>query len=82
MTDDLIARVEALRGPDNRLDAEIEEALFIPDRDFIACRRNSAGTKVIYTRVNGARETYWAQDWTHDPKNAVRALRAHRENNR
>lgn len=61
---DLAARCESATGPDNALDVLIEVALFDPGSGWAACRANSAGTKVIYTRPNGMEMTLWANDWT------------------
>ncbi len=69
---ELIARVEAATGPDNRLDCEIDVALFEPDRHHVSVRLNSAGTKLVYTRHDGKTDTFLSRDHTLTP--ARRAL--------
>lgn len=64
----LISRVQREKGTDNSLDVLIEIALFQPDDDYVAVRANAAGTKVIYTEVDGREETCWAPEWTGDRK--------------
>lgn len=61
---ELAERVEKLEGPDNNIDVQVEVAMFRPDDGYIAARPNAAGTKVIYTTVDGRDETFRAQDWT------------------
>lgn len=60
----LIERVEKAREADNRLDCEIEIALFKPDSRHTSVRMNAAGTKLIYTRYDGKADTHWAGDHT------------------
>jgi len=77
MTDlmELASRVDAGEGCDNAIDVEIEVALFEADHLYSACRSNSEGTKVIYTRrLDGGEETCWSPDWTGGP--AVRGRTA------
>ena len=66
MTDlsDLIARVERATGADNRLDCEIEIALFEPDETHVSVRMNAAGTKLIYERRNGEKDAYLSGNHT------------------
>ena len=59
----LIERVEKAREVDNRLDCEIDVALFKPDRRHRSVRMNAAGTKLIYTRHDGSQDTY--RSWLH-----------------
>ncbi|MCO6050890.1 hypothetical protein NGM99_13985 [Mesorhizobium sp. RP14(2022)] len=72
----LIERVEKCARLDNALDVEIEVALFEPDDVTKSCRPNNAGTKVIYTHVNGRETTYRADDWTMNKPYALKRLRA------
>ncbi|MEG8221966.1 hypothetical protein OSJ57_15250 [Sphingomonas sp. HH69] len=79
---DLAARVEALGVTNNALDVKIEVALFRRGDGYRAVRPNDAGTKVIYTSVDGSEHTHWAQDWTIDPatrSETAAALRIHRK---
>lgn len=75
---DLIEQLEAASGPDNTLDVLVEVAMFHPDRVYLACRPNNAGTKVIYTDRSGSQVTCWAQEWSCEPMRtaALNALRA------
>lgn len=69
--------VERGSGISNRLDADIEIALFNPPEDgFLAVRKNDAGSKLIYTTQAGREQTHWAMDWTMDRPRAVSLLRA------
>lgn len=61
---DLAKRVANARRADNALDVECEVALFEPCDRFAAIHANSAGSKVIYTRVDGSQVTFRAADWT------------------
>ena len=61
---DLLSRVEQASGPDNRLDCDIDIALFEPDSEHASVRMNAARTKLVYTRHDGRTDTYWAQDHT------------------
>lgn len=61
---ELVERLEQANWPDNRLDCEIDIALFAPDRKHASVRMNAAGTKLIYTRYDGRTDTYWSQDHT------------------
>lgn len=80
---ELAERVEALKGrSDNAVDVLCEVALFDPSENCIGCRANNAGTKVVYSYVDGTEATYRAEDWTMDPMTTAAALRArhHLEN--
>jgi hypothetical protein len=74
-TSDLIQRLE--KGErSNELDVLIEVALFEANERDASCRPNAAGTKVIYTERTGKSQTCWAVEWTHDPADAIKRLRA------
>lgn len=77
--DELLAlakRVESCGVSDNSLDVLVEVALFKPDSIYSNCAANTAGTKVIYTRLDGGRSTHWAHDYTIDgPSRALAARR-------
>lgn len=77
MTDlsSLIDRVEAGESS-NELDVLIEVALFEPEGPYASARPNSAGTKVIYTGLDGKEITHRALDWTMTPELTLRDLRA------
>ena len=60
----LIERVKAASGVSNALDIEIEMALFKPDGRHISVRPNAAKTKLVYTKMTGGTDTFWARDWT------------------
>ncbi len=70
----LLAKLDAAKTGSNELDVLIEVALFEPDDDYVACRANNAGTKVIYTRRDGRNETCCAPD--RDPADAADRVRA------
>jgi len=73
----LADRVDMLSGISNKLDSEIEIALFNPPEDgFVSVRRNNAGSKLIYTRQDGSEVTAWAMDWTMDRPRSAALLRA------
>lgn len=77
--DGLIERVERCTGPDNRLDCEIDIALFKPDSAHASVRMNEARTKLVYTRHGGGTDTYWSFDHTLTPSrraDAIALLRA------
>jgi len=61
---DILAAAEKATGPDNRLDCEIDIALFTPDSRHASVRMNDAGTKLIYTRHGGGTDTYRSEDHT------------------
>lgn len=70
---DLIARLE--KGElSNGLDILIELAFFAAEP--IACRANSAGTKVVYTYRDGREEVCWARDWSMRRESTIAALKA------
>ena len=48
----------------NRLDCEIEVALFKPCKVWAAVRMNDARTKLIYTSQEGKDETVGSHDWS------------------
>lgn len=48
----------------NKLDVQVEIALFRPDETNASIRANDAGTKVIYSGHDGREGTFWSQDWT------------------
>lgn len=73
-TQDLIARLEGAGSGGNELDVLIEVALFEPDEEYLSCRANIAGTKVIYSLRDGREEAYWAPQ--RDPTDAIAILRA------
>lgn len=79
MTDKTLAeRVEALDGPNNSVDVLCEVALHNPTGQH-TIRSNSAGTKVVYTRMSDGKEhVCWAEDWTCDNRRdrTAAALRA------
>lgn len=84
MTNNLADRCEAASGADNALDVLIEVAMFEPDDFWRAVRPNAAGTKVIYTNVNGTDVTCWAHDWTitdRRRRETAAALRAKEQTN-
>jgi hypothetical protein len=56
----LIERCEKAREADNRLDCEIDIALFVPDDRHMSVRMNNAGTKLVYTRRGGGTDTHWS----------------------
>lgn len=60
----LAEKISAAPRGDNYLDVLAEIALFKADETFNAVRANNAGTKVIYTTVEGGDVTCWAYDWT------------------
>ena len=60
--------------PSNAIDVRVEVALFQPDVDWASARANHAGTKVIYTHVDGSEDTCWADDWTSFPEATLDAL--------
>lgn len=64
----LLERVEKATGPNNRLDCEIDIALFKPDSLHASVRMNDAGTKLVYTRHDGRTDTYWSLDHTLTPE--------------
>lgn len=72
----LIEKLEALSGPDNAIDVEVEVALHKPCADWPKCRANAAGTKVIYTDSHGKDYTHWARDHTLTSKTRERAISA------
>ncbi len=68
----LAGRVQALAGPDNATDVQVECALH-------GCRPNAAGTKVIYKDVMMRDVTFLADDYTlthRSRQEAAAALRA------
>ncbi|MDR6850154.1 hypothetical protein [Sphingomonas sp. BE137] len=74
---ELAERVERGTGISNRLDAEIEIALFNPPEDgFVSVRKNRSGSKLIYTQQDGREVTHWPADWTMDRSRAAALLRA------
>lgn len=76
MTDLIKALEEAekeRRPSDNALDVLVEVALFEPCEAYSAVRPNNAGTKLIYTRTDGSRETCLAWDWT-QPSNRRKTI--------
>lgn len=64
------------RGSDNRLDVEVEVALFQPCQAYAAIRPNAAGTKIICTDHKGRDMTFWAPDWTVNRQRAANEVRA------
>lgn len=79
----LVEKLEAAerngKGGDNALDVLIEIALFKPDEHYTAVRANNAGTKLIYTDIDGVDHTFIARGWSEarhrpDTINALRAL--------
>lgn len=60
----LASRVEAATVSDNALDVLAEIAMFKPTTTWKSVRANHAGTKVIYTDINGREATFRADDWT------------------
>lgn len=70
----LIERVERTRETNNRLDCEIDIALFKPDRYFSSVRMNAAGTKLVYTRRDGSTATFWSCDHTLTADSRTKAL--------
>lgn len=73
---DLIERVEA-GETGNALDVLIEVALFHPGEMWRSARPNDAGTKIVFTNVDGDSCTCWAGDWTERPETTLASLRAH-----
>ena len=74
----LADRVQAADRSDNRLDVEVDVALFVPGA-YATIRANAAGTKIICTRPDGLERTYWAFDYTRNAENrgmAANSLRA------
>ena len=78
MTDlmELASHVGSASRSDNVLDVLVEVELFQPDSIYTVCRANAAGTKVIYTRTDGSKETCWAPDWTASPESRAEAAEA------
>lgn len=74
---DLIARLLAAKSGSNELDVLMEVALFEPDEEYVACRANNAGTKVIYTRADGGEQTNLAPD--RDPSDVAAILTSRRK---
>lgn len=72
----LTDKVAALTEPSNAIDIEIEIALFQPDDRHVSVRPNSAGTKVVYTRRDGTKDTFWAYDYTLTTESRAKALAA------
>ena len=75
---DLTKRLSDATEGARELDVLIEVALFEPDEEFVSCRANNAGTKVIYTRHDGTELTCWAYE--HDPSDALAILSAKASN--
>lgn len=71
---DLLTRRSKLDAPCNRTDVLIELALFKPDENYVSACANNAGTKVIFTRTNGKRETCWAYDYTLTPERRTKCI--------
>ncbi|NKC04467.1 hypothetical protein [Brucella haematophila] len=74
MTSDLVNRLSKLDAPCNRTDVLIELAFFKPDENYKSARANEAGTKVIFTRTNGKRETCRAYDYTLTPERRAKSI--------
>jgi hypothetical protein len=72
----LAERCEKGSGRNNALDVAVEVALFEPDALTVSARPNAAGSKVIFSDINGKDATYWAQEWTDDRPGTAAALRA------
>ncbi|MEQ9634638.1 MAG: hypothetical protein RLW68_00990 [Devosia marina] len=70
----LIRRVKSARSANNALDMAVEMAAFRPDEKYASVRANHAGTKLIYTTLEGKEETCWAFDWTLNDKNRRAAV--------
>jgi len=78
-SEEMLALAESVasgKSLDNALDVLIEVALFEPSKGWAGVRANDAGTKVIYSDMNGAQRTYWAEEWTADRAGAAELLRA------
>ena len=72
----LADRVAGGNGLDNALDVLIEVALFEPGEGCLSARANAAGTKVIYSYVDGTQKTHWAEEWTAIRSEAAASLRS------
>lgn len=75
----LAERVESGAGSNNELDVLVEVALFTPSENCVSIRPNNAGSKVIYSYVDGTDATYRAEDWTMDRFGTAQSLRARAE---
>ena len=75
----LIDRLYKLDGADNRIDVLVELALFKPDANYKSIRANTAGTKVIFTRTGGKRQTCWADEHTLTPESRAECIALLRE---
>ena len=70
----LLDHLSKLNAPCNRTDVLIELALFKPDENYVSVCANNAGTKVIFTRTNGKRETCSAYDYTLTPERRAKCI--------
>lgn len=70
---ELAEAVDAADNEDNSLDVLVEVALFERDSEWVAVRPNAAGTKVIFSKAEGADVTCWAHGWTMPSKKAETA---------
>jgi len=75
----LVDRISKLDGPCNQTDVLVELALFKPDENYKYACANNAGTKVIFTRTGGKRETCWAYDYTLTPERRAKCIAILRE---
>jgi hypothetical protein len=74
----LIEKLEAGKRS-NEIDIAVELAIFVPDHECKSVRANHAGTKVIYTFLDGSEQTCWARDWSLYPTDTLSILRAQSE---
>ncbi|MEQ9634767.1 MAG: hypothetical protein RLW68_01650 [Devosia marina] len=71
----LVERVRRCRSYSNKLDIEIDIALFKPDSEYVSVRQNAAGTKLVYRLADGSTRTHWAEDHTLNQESVERAIR-------
>ncbi|WP_408914037.1 hypothetical protein [Brucella pseudogrignonensis] len=70
----LIDRLSKMDRSCNSTDVLVEVALFKPNNIYISIRANNAGTKVIFTRTGGKRDTCWAYDYTLTPERRAKCI--------
>ena len=71
---ELVERVRRCRSHSNKLDIEIDIALFKPDGKYVSVRPNAAGTKLVYRLADGSTRTHWAEDHTLNQESVERAV--------
>lgn len=73
---ELAGRVRTGSGISNRLDIEIELALFDPKvGSFVSVQPNASRTKLVYRRADGTDVTAHAHDWTMRREHSATQLR-------